>query len=438
MHLIDIINKSDIALIEGASKLGKLTFALYAYSQNEKIEKVTILSSIQKKLMQKRIHSIQNLNDENINKLLKNIEFLCLKENWLEIKSSYGFDFIYEDIERIVQNTKCDAIILHRPDLMFSNSEYDLARLFLEKFIEIANNYGKKTFITSDMNHFITEFLENYTDISMQMKKKDNIRKIIIKHSLYPVTSNLYDFIFKNNKFELINEKENSNIDIVTSKNDMLVISQDERFKKIHSYIFSKYFNIEFASNLSEVIKKIENKPEIIIYQDQETIPEFDICNTVKNISPHSNIIFILNKDYIRAEDKMDAIQSKCYEVFSRNFNLEEYILTIEKINQNFFYSNKLKLLPPQKIATNYENFCKAIKSLYNERIFFSVVEYSEFKDEIISRLRTHDIIYKKDELIYLCLVNVTKEMFESNLKEKLELTDKYHFIEAIEWDGKC
>ena len=438
MYLIDIINKSDIALIEGESKLGKLTFALYAYSQNEKIEKITILSSIQKKLMQKRIRSIQNLNDKNINRILENIEYLCLKENWLEIKSSYGFDFIYEDIERIVHNTKCDAIILHRPDLMFSNSEYDLARLFLEKFIEIANSKGKKTFITTDMNHFITEFLENYTDISLQMIKKENVREIIIKHSLYPVSSNLYEFVFKNNRFQLIGEKQSSNIDTETSKNDMLVISQDERFKKIHSYIFSKYFNIEFASNLSEVIKKIENKPEIIIYQDQETIPEFDICNTVKNISPRSNIIFILNKNYIRAEDKMDAIQSKCYEVFSRNFNLEEYILTIEKINQNFFYSNKLKLLPPQKIATSYENFCKAIKSLYNERIFFSVVESSEFKDETINRLRAHDIIYKKDGFTYLCLVNVTKEMFESYLKEKLELTNNYHFIEAIEWDGKC
>ncbi len=437
MNLIDIINKSDIALIEGESKLGKLTFALYAYSQNEKIEKITILSSIQKKLMQKRLQSIKNLNDKNINRILENIEFLCLKENWLEIKASYGFDFIYEDLERIIRNTNCDALILHRPDLMFSKTEYDLARLFLEKFIEIANNNGKKIFITSDTGHFITRFLENYTDISLQMIKKENAREIIIKHSLYPVSSNSYEFIFKNNSFILSNDT-NNNTKSPVSKNDMLIISQNNRFRKIHTYIFDRYFNIDFASNLSEVIKKIENKPEIIIYQDIENIPEFDICSTVKKLSPNSSIIFISNKDYIRTEDKIDAIQAKCYEVFSKNFNIEEYILTIEKLSNNFFYSNKLKLLPPQKIATNYENFCKSIKSLYNERIFFSVVESTEFKDEITNKLRTHDIVYKKDDFIYLCLVNVTKEMFEKNIKEKFNLTDEYHFIEAIEWDGKC
>ena len=444
MNLIEILQKSDIILIEGESKSGKLTFALYSYSQNEKIDKVIILSSIQKKLMEKRINSLKNLNNEKLNQLLETIELFCLKENWLEIKASYGFDFIYEDIERIILNSKSDAVILHRPDLMFSHDEYDYARLFLEKFIEIANNNGKKIFITSEKDHFITEFLENYTDISLIIEKYPNIRKILIKHSLYPIDTNEYKFILENKKFilEKLSQKETiktQSQQIDFSKKTLLLVSEDERFININKYLFENYFEIDIASNLSEVINKITQKPDIVIYQDNHPLTDFSICNTIKKLSQNSKIIFILNKEYIRTEDKMDATQLGCCEIFPKFFNLEEYILTIEKSINHFFYSNKIKLLPLQKIATNYENFCKNIQSLYKERIFFSVIETKEFNKEIIKKLRNHDILFinEKNNYLYLALINVTKEMFEKRLKEKLQLKN-YHFIEVIEWDGKC
>lgn len=444
MNIIEILQKSDIALIEGESKSGKLTFALYSYSQTEKIDKIIIISSIQKKLMEKRINSLKNLNNNKLNKILETIELFCLKENWLEIKASYGFDFIYEDIERIILNSKSDAVILHRPDLMFSQDEYDYARLFLEKFIEIANNNGKKIFITSDKDQFITDFLENYTDISFIIKKYNNIRKIFIKHSLYPIDSNEYKFILENKNLILENfsQEKIENIEpqqVNIAKKTLLLVSEDERFISINKYIFENYFNIDIASNLSEVINKIAQKPDIVIYQDKHTSADFNICNTVKKLSQNSKIIVILNKEYIRTEDKMDAIQLGCCEILPKFFNLEEYILSIEKSINNFFYSNKIKLLPPQKISTSYENFCKNIQSLYKEKIFFSVIKTKEFNKEIIKKLRNHDILFinEKNNYLHLALINVTKEMFEKRLKDKLELKN-YHFTEAIEWDGKC
>jgi len=444
MELIDIIHKSDISLIEGESKLGKLTFALYAYSQNEKIEKVTVISAIPKKLMLKRISSIKNLNDENLNKILENIEVLGLKENWLDIKSSYGFDFIYDDIERIIKETNCDAVIFHRPDLMFSEGEFEIGKLFLEKLIEIVNTMnGKPIFITAESEHFLTEFLENYTDISLSMQKENIYRKLIIKHSLYPINFDTYDFIYKNGfKIQVHQKETQQKTDVKTNKSkNVLIITKDEKFKKLNQYILDNNFEITFASNISmsDVTDKLTNQPDIVIYQDTHNNSEFNICSFIKQTSPNSEIIFISNKEYIRTEDKTDAMQSKCYEIFPKNFHLEEYILSIEKINNNFFYSNKIKFLPPQKISATYENFCKSIATLFNEKIFFSIIKTEHFDKNIISKLRNHDIIYidEQNNFLFLCLINVTKEMFDSYLKEKLQLKD-YHLIEVIEWDGKC
>ncbi len=449
MELIDIIKKADVSLIEGDSKLGKLTFALYAYAQNEKIEKITIISSIPKKLMIKRLSAIKNLNDPNINRLIDNSELLCLKEDWIDIKSAYGFDFIYEDIDRIIQETNCDAVILHRPGLMFVEGEYDLARIFLEKFIEIAvTKHGKQVFITSNVKHFITSFLENYTDISLLMQKDNNKRKINVKHSLYPVTHTSYFFIYNKqlmlipatqNSQESINNCNDTNRNNNKIKRKILVITEDKRFKLLNKYIFGEYFEIEFASNLNELINKLEHNPDVVIYKDIDTNPHFNICSLVKQTSPNSEVIFIANKDYIRAEDKIDATQSRCYEVFDKNFNLEEYILTIEKLTNNFFYSTKIKLLPPQKFAPSYENFCKSISILFNERIYFSIVKTNKFNKEIIKRLRNHDIIYidEKSNMLSLCLIDVTKEMFKKRLEKKLQLSE-YKLTEVIEWDGKC
>jgi len=443
MELIKAINKTDISLIEGENKLGKLTFALYTYGQNESIKKITILSSIPKKLLTKRLNSIKNLKDKNVIKALENIEVLCLKENWLEIKSSYGFDFIYDDIGRIVKETNCDAIIFHRPDLMFSEGEYEFAKLFIEKFIEIVNtNSNKHIFITADSNHFLTDFLENYTDISLFMKKQNYYREITINHSLYPINFNHYDFIYENNSFMLKMHKEKGRtkqFKTTSQINNILVISKDERFKKLNKFILEKTFNIDFAENLTEVINKLENLPDIVIYQQMQNIPDFNICSVVKEKSPNSEIITVLNKNYVRTEDKTDAMQSHCYEVFPKNFNLEEYILSIEKINHNFFYSNKIKLLPPQKISPTFDNFCKSIKTLNDEHIFFSFIKTKNFNKEIINKLRNHDIIYidEYNNLLYLCLIDVTKEIFETSLKQKLNFGN-YTLIESIEWDGKC
>ena len=439
MNLNEILNNAEITLIEGESKSGKLTFALYSYSQNKKIEKLIILSSIPKNIMEKRIDYIKNLNNPLLNEILNHSKLLCLKENWLEIKISYNFDLIFEDIKRIILNSNSDAIILHRPDLMFTSEEYDYARIFIEKFIEISNNNGLKIFITSQKNHFITTFLENYTDISLIIEKSPNCREIKIKHSLYPINTNKYKFKFENNKFILEKYQKELDINNREYKKNILLISEDKKFIKINKYLFENKFNLTIASNLSDVIAKIEQKPDIIIYQDQNSNPEFTLCNTVKKLSPNSEIIFILNKDYIRIEDKMDAIQLGCCEILPKYFNLEEYILIIEKITHNFFYSKKIKFLPPQKIVTNYENFCKNIQSLYKENIFFSVIETNNFNKEIIKKLRNHDILFinEKNNYLYLCLINVTKEMFNLRLKEKLRL-ENYHFIEVIEWDGKC
>ena len=76
---------------------------------------------------------------------------------------------------------------------------------------------------------------------------------------------------------------------------------------------------------------------------------------------------------------------------------------------------------------------------LFDERIFFSIIKTDNFNKEIVKNLRNHDIIYidEKSNILSLCLIDVTKEMFKTSLEKKLQLS-KYKLTEVIEWDGKC
>ena len=79
MNIIEILKKSDIVLVEGKNKSKKLLFSLYSCAQNEKIEKVLIISTIQKKILEKRINFIKNMNIPQLNIVLNTLNFFFFK-----------------------------------------------------------------------------------------------------------------------------------------------------------------------------------------------------------------------------------------------------------------------------------------------------------------------------------------------------------------------
>jgi hypothetical protein len=144
------------------------------------------------------------------------------------------------------------------------------------------------------------------------------------------------------------------------------------------------------------------------------------VCNTIKQQKIASKLIYITQNDYVRTEDKMKALESGCYEMFPLNFALGEYILEIEKMLNNNFYTGILNILHTNKTITKTENLCDIVDSLYEEKIFFTTLRFKSAitPEEIRKKLRSTDIIYydaDKNEYI-LTLINIR----ERNIKPVL------------------
>ena len=439
MNINEAILKSDIILIEGENKVGKLTFSMYLANIQKK-QNITIISSMQKKLMEKRLQSIKSINDKFIQNIIEKSKLLCLKEDWEEIKYKFGFDFIIDDIKRVVKENKTEILILHRPDLIFAPQEIEMAKWYIEKIIDICNEFNTKLYITTNENTFLGNFCENFSDINFIIQKSENDieRKVKVKHTLFPLKETNLVLIKKErlllqpmlNKFS-----ESFQLQIKTKeKYSILVVTNDEYLKKFHKYIFEKEFNLEFASEINEIISKLLKNPDIVIFNPQKDEIDTQICETVKNENLDTKIIYISNKKYARTSDKMKIFSAGCYEIIPKNFLIEEYILMIEKVTNNFFYSKKIALFPYQKISKTKESFQKIVNSLYEERIYFTLIIGKTTDYEIYNKIRPNDIIYiDENNTIYLCLIDINKTLYYETIKAKLNIEEE-NIIEAIEW----
>jgi len=439
MNINEAILKSDIILIEGENKVGKLTFSMYLANIQKK-QNITIISSMQKKLMEKRLQSIKSINDKFIQNIIEKSKLLCLKEDWEEIKYKFGFDFIIDDIKRVVKENKTEILILHRPDLIFAPQEIEMAKWYIEKIIDICNEFNIKLYITTNENTFLGNFCENFSDINFIIQKSENDieRKVKVKHTLFPLKETNLVLIKKErlllqpmlNKFS-----ESFQLQIKTKeKYSILVVTNDEYLKKFHKYIFEKEFNLEFASEINEIISKLLKNPDIVIFNPQKDEIDTQICETVKNENLDTKIIYISNKKYARTSDKMKIFSAGCYEIIPKNFLIEEYILMIEKVTNNFFYSKKIALFPYQKISKTKESFQKIVNSLYEERIYFTLIIGKTTDYEIYNKIRPNDIIYiDENNTIYLCLIDINKTLYYETIKAKLNIEEE-NIIEAIEW----
>jgi len=436
MTFEEIVDKSDVILIEGGKKVGKLTFALHKCNN----EKTIVVSSYQKSIFLKRLSAITHLKDENIQTVLGKMKFLTLKENWIEYKIKYGFDFLLEDIKRAIKNHQPRNIILHRLDLLFGTHINDNISSFMEKLIHIKEELECKLFITvnpSEDNENIIETIEDFSDLNVEIKK-DKERIIFVKNSIFPIHPDKYYFLYKNDQIVI----KPIDIQIKTSKTiNILLITDKKDLIRTHTYLFDrKGFFVDIATSMSDTINKILSSPDIIVYNPKNDSLDLSVCNTIKQQKLPSHLIYITQTDYVRSEDKMKALQAGCYEIFPLNFTLGEYLLEIEKMLGKTFYTNILSKLSTNRTLTDMSQFCDVVESLYNERIYFTILKFeSEEKPEDMRvKLRETDIIFKKNNKYILCLVNIRKSNIKPVLDKLFGENNTYvEIYDAPEWKDK-
>ena len=437
MNLENSLKKSDFILVEGDKKSGKLLFSINE-SIKENKEKILILSTYSKYILQKKLETFKNLKIDNLTTSISKIKILTLKENWPEIKSTYGLDFLLKDIIHAIEKYQPDTLILHRFDLFFDNHEINELKIFLEKIIKIKQQNSIKLFFTisNASNNLIKEIIENFSDINLEIKLKNNQRIIEVKHSIYPLKYITYDYLIKNNTIMLkpIIKKET---EIIIKENNkhlkkkILIITKNKDLKNTLFYIFNnEFFEVEIAKNTSEIINKTLNNPDLIIYNPFDEEIDFNVCSTIKENKLKSKLIYITNQIYIRSEDKILGISQGCYEIFPYNFNIFEFISEIEKIFQLNFYTLKASKIKYFKFITNKNMFCAILEELYKEKMFFTFIKIiSNYKIDI-NLLRQTDFVYQEDNKYYIILThtrlinteNIIKKIINPNYEYKIQL----------------
>ena len=454
MEIKDAIQKSELTLVEGEKKIGKLTFALFSVANFLNGSNLIIFSPLPKPLMLKRLESIAYLGDEKIINIIKSTKLLCMKENIKELKIRFGNQFMIEDIKKGVEKYESRCVIFHRFDLFFEIQEREDAEEFMEKMISLKDKYQLKLFITSSTtqnNNYINDLLENFTDINLLLQKNDAL-KISVKNSIFPIQPSSFYFTLEENHLllkpiEII--KENSFLEKKSKEQinkKVLLISQDEKLIKLHKFLFNKdIFQLDIATTLTETIQKILEGPDLIIYNPHDNSYDLEVCDIIKKNNLQSKLIYIVNKDYIRNEDKMSAIHAGCYEVFPKKFIFEEYILTLEKALNINFYTSLIQQLPShKKVIKSLKHFCNIIDSFWQHGICFTIIlaKTNIPKEKIIPKIREKDVIFYDNEYITICLLNLLKvnaniitNKIKSSINQEKEIFEVVSIIDVTTYE---
>ncbi len=449
MEIESAIKKSDLILVKGGAKVGKLTFSLFAIMNYLSNSSVMLFSPLSNPLLLKRLSAMKHLEDKRLLKTLDSLKTLSLKDDFKTLVEDYGSHLIIDDIKKSIKKNDINTLVFHRFELFFGIHQPREVNEFIQELVYLKDELGLKIFITyltaSNEQSFLDDVLESATDVSLFIKKELSHPVVEIKNSIFPVQPSVFSFNFQNNALSLLPSspdgtfqsqgevKQEQKVD-----KTILLATDDESLIKLNNYIFSKpNLTLEIASSMAEIVQKTLQEPDLIIYKSFSTKFDLEICRIIKKNNLKSKVMYLIEQDYVRFEDKIAASNAGCEEVLSRNFIFEEYILSIEKVLKNAFYTSLSYQLPENKIMQNNKQFCEVVDNLIEEKILFSIVKITTNipKDEIVSQVRKKDIVFYENGQVVFCLVNLSKNMVKTFLEKitALALSSKGYELEFVE-----
>ncbi|MEO1941988.1 MAG: hypothetical protein ABGW77_03755, partial [Campylobacterales bacterium] len=135
MILEEVVRKSQIILISGEPRVGKLLFTLYSLARILEGAETLFLTPIPEMLMRKRFEGVQEVGDGVVNQYIRDREkfrVFYFKENYPQLKKQYPIKFLLEDITRAIEREGVDYLFFHRMEQFFEIQDIDLAEEFMK------------------------------------------------------------------------------------------------------------------------------------------------------------------------------------------------------------------------------------------------------------------------------------------------------------------
>ncbi|MRJ06310.1 MAG: hypothetical protein C6I01_02160 [Epsilonproteobacteria bacterium] len=445
MVLEEVISKSQTILVGGEPRGGKLLFTLYSLSKLLQGPKTLFLTPIQELLMKKRFEGIKEVGDGVVNRYLQSTELFItyyFKDNFDQLKKRYPVDFLVKDIISAVEREGAEVLFFHRLEQFFEIQDFDNAEKFLKEITKYAQLNNKKLFFTfshSEKYVNLQELLDNYIDLGIELKHGDERRIVEVKYTIFPMAEKRYFFQMTDRGLVLIPE----NIEKVESirRFTTLVYSSDPKIRDILSYLLSNpRFKLKVTEKITDFMNALFKGFDIVFFFDADKDFDMDYCYLIKDNHLSTRLLYILNKDFIRSGDRVEAIDAGCYELFPKNFLIEDLVLALKRIVGDEFYNiHELDKLP-HHFRNNKDNFCKIVKTFLARRIYFTnvVAKINLPMEKVVKVIRRSDFLYfdeKTKTYVFLFLnarQEITKDIILPNLQKRLGVPVE---VEGI-WDA--
>jgi hypothetical protein len=338
------------------------------------------------------------------------IRFMFLKQTWSVLDEMYGKTFFINEIQKMMKEEEFSILYFHRADTFFEGcTKRDMDRI-ISDIIEIARYYHKMVIFSVGVQNRLGQIIDEvlYKEVDVEyLVKRDKIG--VCKHRI------------------LKSKKDNANIILFSDKKDVI---------DLHKYIFKKDTHIHFnhVSELDENQLLVE-EADIVIF-NLHNIPFKDkLLSLIKKRKLRTKFLFLSDDVVIRKRDKVRKIEKGISQVFEKNFDLSEYIYTIEKIIGRNFYTtilDRVNILPRNHYLTEEEILKDTVYSFLNYHIYFSMVavEYSSVKpislDIIENCIRDIDLVYhnEKDKNLIFLLVDILPKRALSLVTGRLDDRD--------------
>jgi hypothetical protein len=352
---------------------------------------------------------------------------LFLKDSWLNLDAQYGIRALSNELSSLVEHSEEKLFFLHRVDLFFDkvfNTELEDVMIAFIKDIR----YHHKKVIFSYNSKTVTgkafdELLDKRRDISYHIQEdKDD------------PTGDCFSTIKTYNKF------------LKKPYAEIVLISDDSSMINMHKRVFSNQKDIHFShlslKDLVDSKDRIHEEADVVIYDDRDITMDERMVKYLKGFAHFARIYQLSDKKFLRKTDLGQAQEMGIDYVAPYNFDIKEYISSIESVIENDFYTQKLKDFYSKswQQEVDYEGLKNYLLALREAQIIFSLLRVPTEEivvDDVVSMIREEDCIYhdKEKESLVFVLINIlgdnAKEILAKRLKIKKRHITLYHDIAA-------
>ena len=447
----NLIQKSQIIILEGERQSGKLTFALYAVKYLLQ-KHALIISATESKLFHRKMDAIFN-RFETLQPMRRKTDIIVLKDEWRALKDQFSYTLFKAEIKRLFEETEHNVVIFHRFGLFFEfQDRFEIEGMF-RTIIELAEQNNKQVIFTistvSDNYSFMNNILCDFSDLTLELSEPNlNERAIQIVHSMHKVNQEKYVIKGFNKTLLLENGKDPLAVDKTqqveqpaiamkteptsSGKTHVLIIAKEEQQSEAYDLIRfllanKKLFQITYVSSIYDVPQYFDLNPKLLFFfiERKEMIKEVFI--DLKKRVPLSHTFIFFPQEFIRGADRRTLHKVGVDEVYSTSFQLDDLIITLEKALGHYFYEEALKNIKfNAHVFDRKAGFDSIIGSAYENGIFFSLFLFSgdNVQDSSIILGRNNDFIYhdRENKKIYYLALNTRKSIADTityRLQEK-------------------